>query len=103
MEPSGRNPWQLPLYSAGTEPRGARVTLHTETESGGRLLHVEHELRRLVRAALPGAFVFIEDADGSSLFFSTGRRPLKSTPFTNTTLQYLVDTVADGALGMLVA
>ena len=36
------------------------------------MLHVEHELRRLVRAGLPGAFVFIEDADGSSQFLTAG-------------------------------
>ena len=33
---------------------------------------VERELRRLVRAGLPGAFVFIEDADGSSQFLTAG-------------------------------
>jgi D-alanyl-D-alanine carboxypeptidase len=47
------------------------------------LLHVEHELRRLVRAGLPGAFTFIEDADGSSQFLTAGWADLDAqTPMT---------------------
>jgi D-alanyl-D-alanine carboxypeptidase len=43
-----------------------------DTEAGGRLHDIEHELRRLVRTGLPGAFVYIEDADGSSQFLTAG-------------------------------
>lgn len=47
------------------------------------MLHVEHELRRLVRAGLPGAFTFIEDADGSSQFLTAGWADLDAqTPMT---------------------
>lgn len=45
---------------------------------------VERELRRLVRAGLPGAFVFIEDLGGSSQFLTAGwadlERETRMTP-----------------------
>jgi D-alanyl-D-alanine carboxypeptidase len=48
------------------------------------LLEVERVLRRLVRAGLPGAFVFIEDADRSSQFLTAGwadlERETRMTP-----------------------
>jgi D-alanyl-D-alanine carboxypeptidase len=48
------------------------------------LHEVERELRRLVRAGLPGAFVFIEDADRSSQFLTAGwadlERETRMTP-----------------------
>ena len=44
---------------------------------------VERELRRLVRAGLPGVFTFIEDADGSSQFLTAGWADLDAqTPMT---------------------
>ena len=33
---------------------------------------IQHELDRMIDAGLPGAFVYVEDANGASRFFTAG-------------------------------
>src|SRR5829696_2013767 len=60
------------------------------TEIGAYMNPFDAEVNRLVEAGLPGAFIYIEDADGTSEFHTAGYADLETRQVMTPTMHYRV-------------